>query len=449
MPLPYPAPLVLAPDRRLVYNTPMKICMVTSSYPKYPGDVTAPFIEGIASSVAALGKGNEVHVLAPYHPKVRRKRFENGVHLHFFRYMPIRSLNIWGYAESMEADVRVKRAIYPLTPFVFASSFAALLRLTARHQFDILHAHWVIPNGPVGTLVANIRKLPLVISLHGSDVFVAEHNPILKPVARRCFARADAVSASSDDLVQRAIRIGAPRKRSEVIPYGVDPDRFTPATATDPGAALRQQLGLAADEQIILAVGRLVYKKGFEYLIRAMPAVLAEHPRTRLLIVGGGDLREKLGALIAQLGVSQSVQLSGAVERDQLPLYFSGCDLFVLPSVRDQAGNIDGLPNVLLEAMASGKPAVASNVAGVPLAVHDGENGALVPEKDPSALAAAISHLLADPGLMREMGQASRRRVEADLNWRSVAARFMALYADALTNYNLRHLLSQLVDRRL
>src|SRR5947209_7467064 len=136
----------------------MKICMVTSSYPKYPGDVTAPFIQAIATYVAA--EGHEVHVLAPWHPELRHEPQENGVYLHFYKYAPFRNLNVWGYAESLEADVRVKNVIYPLTPLVFLSSFLALLRLTGQIEFDVLQAHWVIPNGPVAALVARLRRLP-------------------------------------------------------------------------------------------------------------------------------------------------------------------------------------------------------------------------------------------------------------------------------------------------
>src|SRR5215216_6807743 len=143
----------------------MNICMVTSSYPKYEGDVTAPFVESIAASVAA--QGHKVHVLAPYHPDLRREPEEKGVELHFFKYSPLKHLNIWGYAESLEADVRVKGVIFPLTPVVFLSSFIALWRLTGRIKFDVMHGHWVVPNGPVSAIVARLRRLPLVISLHG------------------------------------------------------------------------------------------------------------------------------------------------------------------------------------------------------------------------------------------------------------------------------------------
>src|SRR3954470_23493490 len=412
----------------MVYNSSMKICMVTSSYPKYEGDVTAPFVESIATSVAAAG--HEVHVLAPYHPELRHAPLEKGVQLHFFKYSPFRHLNIWGYAESLEADVRVKGAIYPLTPVVFVSSLWALWRLTGRIHFDVIHAHRVIPNGPVATIVAKLRRLPLVISMHGSDVFVAEQSKLIARVARWCYRAASAITAPSDDLVQRAVRLGAPASRCHVVPYGVDPSTFT--RIENAGPQLRGELGLPDDSLIIFAVGRMVYKKGFEYLIRAVPAILREHPNARVVLAGGGDLEDKLKSLVRQLGVEKSVIMPGWVSRDKMPLYFSGCDLFVLPSVVDQQGNVDGLPNTLLEAMASAKPVVATNVAGVPLAVKDGDNGLLVPEKQPGELSAAINLLLDAPELRRQYGEASRLRVERELNWQTTARTFVDLYRSTL-----------------
>lgn len=401
--------------------------MVTSSYPKYEGDVTAPFIEAIAASVAA--EGNDVHVLAPYHPDVRREPLEKGVRLHFFKYSPLRHLNIWGYAESLEADVRVKGAIYPMTPVVFISSFLALWRLTGRIRFDVMHGHWVIPNGPVAAIVARLRRLPLVISLHGSDIFMAEQSGLLAGVARWCFRRASAITMPSEDLRQRAITLGAPASRCHLVPYGVDPNQFTRIDGAAP--LLRGQLGLPEESPVVFSVGRMVYKKGFEYLIRAAPAVLREHPDAKIVLAGGGDLEERLVSLVKQLGVEESVIMPGWVSRDKLPLYFSGCDLFVLPSVVDQQGNVDGLPNTLLEAMASARPVVATDVAGIPLAVKDGENGLLVPEKQPGELAAAINLLLRAPELRAQYGEAGRRRVENDLNWATTAQTFIRLFTDA------------------
>jgi glycosyltransferase involved in cell wall biosynthesis len=402
--------------------------MVTSSYPKYEGDVTAPFVESIATSVAAAG--HEVHVLAPYHPELRHEPLEKGVQLHFFKYSPFRHLNIWGYAESLEADVRVKGAIYPLTPVVFVSSLWALWRLTGKIKFDVMHAHWVVPNGPVAAIVARLRRLPLVISMHGSDVFVAEQSKLISSVARRCFRLASAITAPSEDLCVRAERLGAPGSRCHVVPYGVDPTTFT--RIQNAGPLLHEELGLPENSPIVFAVGRMVYKKGFEYLVRAVPAILREHPDAKVVLAGGGDLEERLKSLVRQLGVEKSVIMPGWISRDKMPLYFSGCDLFVLPSVVDQQGNVDGLPNTLLEAMASARPVVATNVAGIPLAVKDGDNGLLVPQKQPGELSSAINLLLDAPELRLQYGEASRLRVERELNWQTTARTFVDLYRAAL-----------------
>jgi glycosyltransferase involved in cell wall biosynthesis len=217
-----------------------------------------------------------------------------------------------------------------------------------------------------------------------------------------------------------------------VVPGALDPI---------PGARanLRHRLGLAAETPLVLALGRLVYKKGFTYLIEAAPAILAAHPAARLVIAGGGDLAEELQQQVAALGLGGRVLLPGPVARDLVPLYFSGADVFVLPSVVDQRGNVDGLPNALLEAMASGAAIVASDVAGVPLAVHDGENGLLVPQKTPEALAQAVIRLLDSPDLRARYGAASRTRIEQDLNWPHVAEMFEQLYEAARARHTRRH----------
>lgn len=409
-----------------------KVCMVTSSYPKYEGDVTAPFVESIATTVAA--EGNEVHVLAPFHPELRHDDIEKGVHLHFFKYSPFQHLNIWGYAESLEADVRVRGAIYPLTPVVSISSLYALWKLTGQTKFDIMHVHWVIPNAPMALLVARLRRLPMIISMHGSDVFVAEQSKPVQMVARWCYRAASAITAPSEDLVRRAIRLGAPRSRCRVVPYGVDPGTFT--RIEDARPLLRDELGLPHNTPIVFAVGRMVYKKGFEYLIRAVPAILREHPNAKVVLAGGGDLEERLKSLVRQLGVEESVIMPGWVSRDKMPLYFSGCDLFVLPSVVDKQGNVDGLPNTLLEAMACARPVVATSVAGIPLAVKDGDSGLLVPQKQPGELASAINLLLQSPRLRAQYGEAARRRVERELNWETTARTFIGLYDTALSRRN-------------
>jgi len=163
-----------------------------------------------------------------------------------------------------------------------------------------------------------------------------------------------------------------------------------------------------------------------------MPRLLEQWPDLRVVIAGGGALEDELRGLARDLGVESHLLLPGSVPWEETVRYLNMADVFVVPSVHDQQGNVDGLPNTALEAMACGKPLVASRVAGIPEVVRDGENGLLVGEKDPVQLAAAILQLLASPEMAARMGQANRNKLEQELTWHSIARRFVEVYEQAL-----------------
>jgi glycosyltransferase involved in cell wall biosynthesis len=312
-----------------------------------------------------------------------------------------------------------------MTNGVAPSSF-----VVRRSSFDLIHAHWVLPNGTPAALVARLRGLPLVISLHGSDVYLAERAAPLSLVAAATFRAAGAVTACSGDLRDRALRLGARAADLVVAPYGVDARAFQP----DPeaGALVRAELGLAPGTPLVISVSRLVYKKGLTYLLEAFPRILAEHPTAVLVIAGYGDLREELERRANELGLAASVRFPGQLERERAARYIAAADVYVVPSIRDQRGNVDGLPNALLEGMGAGRPIVASRVAGIPDVIGDGQHGLLTPERDPAALAAAIDRLLGDRALAERLGAAARRRVLEELTWDIAAMRFERAYEKAL-----------------
>ena len=329
--------------------------MVTSSYPRFPGDSVGTFMEPIATSIAT--RGHIVHVVAPWHPLVARKPVEHGVHFHFYKYAPVPSLNVFGYAEGMRADVRVRRMALAATPLALAAGWRAASKVARKHDATIMHGHWVVPGGVTAALAA--PRLPLVISLHGSDVYVAERLAPARRAARFAFGRAAYVTACSEDLASRGKALGAPADRTSVIPYGVDADRFQPSSAAR--LELRRQLQIADAVPLIAAAGRLVSKKGFEYLIDALPGV---HPAV-LVLAGDGTLRDDLRARAARGGVSDRVVFLGNRSQDEVSRLFASADVIAAPSVRDEAGNVDGLPNVVMEALASGTPLVTTTAGGI------------------------------------------------------------------------------------
>jgi glycosyltransferase involved in cell wall biosynthesis len=187
-----------------------------------------------------------------------------------------------------------------------------------------------------------------------------------------------------------------------------------------------------SNNYILVCVGRLVYKKGFEYAIRAMPEILRKFPETHLVIAGTGDLERELKEIARKSGVADRVEFRGVVPHDQMAQFLAESDIFLLPSIVDDAGNVDGLPNTLLEAMTMGCAIVASQVAGVPEVIQDHSNGLLVPQRDSQALAEAVITLLEKPDLRQKLGGNARKAVEEQLSWQTIVGRYVAVFEYAV-----------------
>ncbi len=403
-------------------GAPLDLLFLTQTYPRFEGDVAGPFIRDLARGLAR--GGDRVTVLTPHAPGVPAAWEESGVEAVSFRYAP-EPYEVLGYGRSLEADERIKGGAALAAPLYALAARAAVRRRLAERRYDLVHAHWIVPNGVVAA-AAGLR-VPLAIGLHGSDVFLAE-KPGVRLLARWALSRARLLTGCSPELVERVRALGFPAERSRVIPYGVDVATFSPAP--ERRALWRRKLGIPDSAPLLLGVGRMATKKGFQVLMEVLPALLGEILDLRVVLAGGGDLLDRFRDAARPWG--ERVQLPGPVLRDTLPDLYRAADLFVLPAVHDGKGNVDGLPNVILEAMASGLPVAASGISGIPLAVEDGRTGRLVPEKDPASLLAALRELLADPARMREMGEQGRRKAEAELTWDAVAARYREGYEGAL-----------------
>jgi glycosyltransferase involved in cell wall biosynthesis len=400
-----------------------RIVMVASSYPRFAGDSVGSFMEPIAQGVAA--RGHEVHLVAPWHPKWNRPKIDRGVHFHLFHYAPVEALNTFGYAEGMRADVRLRASAIAVAPLALLAGWFKALRVAQKKRATIIHAHWVIPGGVIGAAAAG--SVPLVISLHGSDVFVAERHSLARIAARTAFNRARWVTACSEDLRSRAAALGADAGRSNVIPYGVDSERFRPDA--DLRSRGREFLAIADNVPLVFAIGRLVKKKGFEHLIDAAAMLKSVHPDVRVAIAGDGDLETSLRARAHAAGVGDIVQFLGVVSHDVVPTLLAAADVAVAPSVHDDAGNVDGLPNTVMEIMASGAPLVATPAGGIGAVATDRVTARLVLERDVRALASAIDELLRDRPAALLMGRQAREFVCRHHSWARVAEDFETVYA--------------------
>jgi len=404
----------------------VKICMITSSYPRYEGDFAGVFVKSLAEALVSIG--HEVHVLAAYDPHVAPAADASYVKLHYFHYAVSRGTHLVGYARSLRSDARLVPLAVAFLPTYLLSGTVSLARLNLKENFDVVHAHWVIPCGPIGAMASLLLNVPMVLSLHGSDVYVSERNRLSAIAARISFRVARSIVACSSDLRARAIRIGAPQSKALTVPYGVDVRKFSRHIAGEQSVLAEFSQGRGP---LVLSVGRLVGKKGFEYLVRAIPLILARTPSVRFAIVGDGDDRSRLVKLAHELNVEDRIAFLGAVPWTEVPRYLSACDVFVVPSILDSSGNIDGLPNTLLEAMAAGKAIVASNVAGIAQTISHGIDGLLVAEKSPAEIADAVTALLSSPDMARQLGESAREKVLNHFSWEGAASAYSRIYEDA------------------
>ena len=206
----------------------MRIAVLTSSYPRFIGDGTAPFVQSLAETMA--NQGHIVSVIAPYDPAVRPNQ-TSSVSIHRFRFTWPSKWHIMGHAHSLESDNRLKLGTYFLLPFFFLGSFIKLMQITHQEKSELIHVHWVLPNGPAAALVAKLRGIPLVLSLHGSDIYIARKNRIFGLVASWVFHHSSAITACSPALRSAAIVLGAPQS-TQLIPWGADPNIFHPKLST-------------------------------------------------------------------------------------------------------------------------------------------------------------------------------------------------------------------------
>jgi phosphatidyl-myo-inositol dimannoside synthase len=398
------------------------VVMVTSSYPRFRGDSVGTFLEPISTSIAA--RGHEVHVVAPWHPLVRRPAEEDGVRFHFYKYAPVDSLYVFGHATSMRADVRLRAAAWVAAPLALTAGWRTARAIARRHRATVMHAHWVVPGGVTAALA--VPSLPLVISLHGSDVYVAETVAPARVAARAAFRRAGFVTACSDDLATRAVALGADPRRIETVPYGVDVDRFRPEPSAR--AALRARLGVGEHLPLVFAAGRLVRKKGFEYLIDALALV----PNAVLALAGEGTLDRELRQRAAAARVAERVRFLGNLTQDAVAAHLAAADVVVLPSVRDDRGNVDGLPNIVLETLATGTPLVTTGAGGIGSVARKDDTAFVVPQRDARALAGEIGRVLADAAHAHAVAARGRALVQREFGWDRTAKRFESAYARAL-----------------
>lgn len=349
-----------------------KMLITASTFPRWDGDTEPRFILDYAK---AISKYYDVTVLVPGAPKAKDNEIMEGIKVIRYHYFPIKSFETLCYPGAIFSRIKEKKYRALLVPFLFVGLYIKLAKI--QNQYDLIHAHWLIPQG----IVVSFVKIPYIVTGHGGDVTSLNWG-IIKLLKKRCIKHAKAIIVVSE-LCKQVVESICTNDKTSVISMGCDTSKFSPAYRKD-------NFFNQGRRKVILFVGRLVEIKGVTYLIEAMSKI----DNALLVIVGKGAEEAKLKEQAKQ--VNDKIVFWGPKTHDELKEIYASADIFVAPSITTNDGAKEGFGLVLVEAMASGIPVVASKTGGIIDIVKDGENGFLVEEKNSDQLAEKIKLLLFD-----------------------------------------------------
>ena len=397
-------------------HKPVRVVFLTSSYPRTRDDTASVFLRYLAEHLHKLNVN--IHVLAPADIQ-NIETDDDEICIHRFRYFPRRWQTL-AYGSGILSNLKRNPLLYFQVPFFVIAMTYALIRHIRKYQPQIIHAHWVIPQGIIAILAKYLYGVPVIITAHGADVFALRQH-LFQRIKRFCLRRCDAWTSNTYMTANSVSLDSLPPP--QVIPMGVDVEHF----ASGKREALRHDV--ADNEKIILFVGRLVEKKGVDDLLKAFALLRHDMRNTASLwIVGDGERDQQLRKSAADLRISDKIKFWGTIPNNNLPDYYAAADIFVGPSVEASSGDTEGQGVVFLEAFAARLSVIATSVGGIPNVIKHGRTGILVEPRNPEKLALAIEHLLQNDNLRHEIAENAHQEAKKSYDWEKIAQDFVKLY---------------------
>lgn len=398
------------------------LLVLASTYPRWRNDPEPGFVHELCRRLV-----NRFHVIAlvPDAPGADLDGMLDGVEVVRFRYAP-RGWQTLVNDGGIVTNLRRFPWKWLLVPGFVLSQYLAARRLLRRRKVDIVHAHWLIPQGLIARRLKLGTAVPYLVTSHGGDLF-GLRGRWLEVLKRRVAGSSSAMTVVSTAMRDEALRISLHPPELAVLPMGVDlRERFV----------VDAQVERARDE--LLFVGRLVPKKGLPHLLNAMPAVLAGWPEVTLTIAGFGPEESSLRMQVRQLDIEKHVNFLGAMSQEALPALYRRASIFIAPFIRDDSGNQEGLPVVLMEAIGCGCPVIVGDVAGVRDLLGDVTNEVCVDARNAQTLASAILATLGNPQQARERAQKIRLAASDRVDWKVISDGYAGLLESCIHHAGIR-----------
>ncbi len=404
------------------------ILVLSSSFPRFAGDSAGHFIDNLIDAILKVKRFNFT-IIAPWDTKVRlRSERYPDKSVFYFPYFWPRKFHCLAYGDGMIENLRSNMSCIWQIPSYFFSFFLEGLRHLAKAQ--VIHAHWLIPSGLIGAILARLTGKKLIVTIHGGDLQILRRSFLGIKIIRFIYHRAHVLTTTSEYSRKLLIDIlglqkGETQDKIKMIPMGIDLGDEDKEAGVEPvGFDIKFD---SSHENKVVFVGRLIFTKGVDLLLEALRGIKNVH----LLLVGKGPQMEYLKMKARELNVS--VSFLGHVPPKAVGLILRSCKCLVIPSRDERAGYAEGIPLVLLEAMANRSWVVATSVGGIPEAIHQYPKGILVPPQSPEALRQAILRVfsLADDAVNQDGLETQKALMPYSLN--VIAQTWSQVYKNALT----------------
>ena len=392
-----------------------RVLVAASTFPRWENDSEPAFVFELSRR---LSDSFDITVLAPRSPGSKETETIAGLGVIRFPYFLKPWENLATHSGGIVNRLRANPFNYLLVPFFLIGLFLAIFRLLRTEQFDMIHAHWIVPQGLAVVLAVALlrKKIPVICTSHGGDLYTLR-GKFFRLLKQRVIERCDALTVVSRAMRETVVEMGVSPDKVEVISMGVDLVHFyTP----DPS--------VHRSNRELLFVGRFVEKKGLHVLLSAMPKIIEKYPDVHLTVAGDGPLKGQVKQITRRNGLSDKVHFLGMLPQSELPALYRRAAIAVFPFIIAESGDQEGLGLVVVEAMGCECPVIASSLPALKDTVEHGKTGLLFEPGNPEILAQEIIQAFQNPEKRAKMAVNARQYVLERFDWGNVAGQYAGLY---------------------
>lgn len=400
-------------------NKHKKILVLASTFPRWKNDTTPPFIFELEKR---LTKDFDIHILAPHHKNAKKYEELEGLKIYRFQYFWPSKFQRLCYEGGILPNIKRNKFLMVQGFTLVFFELVSAIKILKKEKINLIHAHWIIPQGIVALLINKLFKIPYIITTHGGDIFGLQ-SPLLKQLKKSILKNASKITVVSNAIKEEILNKIDPNLNIEVISMGVDSKLFNPKKYDK---TIKEKYNIGGP--FLLFVGRLAEKKGVKYLIEAMPKIVLKFPKTKLLIIGEGTLEEELKSLTNDLNLQNNIIFLGAIPNKDLPKYYATADIFIGPSIKVKDGDTEGFGLTFAEASFSGCIPIGTDVGGISDIIKNRENGYLIKQKNSDAIAKVVIKILNNKKISANIKKLLIPSLVNRFDWKNIKNQYQFLY---------------------